>query len=660
MRIDPFPLRSLLAVLTGALLATAGAACHSTSAAVAEVPPGGAPGPGAVVAVGPGEEPAAGVAGAAPGTASGGVPAAATRPAASGAPTAEEAAAFVERAEGELFDLLVAAERAAWVQANFITQDTEILAAEANERLLAAAVRLAQGAARFNGLDLPYDVGRKLDLMRLGLTLPAPDDPDETAELTRIMSRLESLYGSGEYCPDEGEPCRDLQELSRVMAESRDPRELLEAWVGWRTISPRMRDDYARMVELANEGARELGFADVGAMWRAKYDMPPDEFSRELERLWQQVEPLYTALHCHVRARLVERYGPDVVPPGGPIPAHLLGNMWAQQWANVFELVAPEDAASPYDLTEIIRRREIPPVEMVRYGERFFSSLGFAPLPETFWERSLFTQPADREVVCHASAWDIDQENDLRIKMCIEPTAEDFQTIHHELGHNYYQRAYNQLPLIYRNSANDGFHEAVGDTIALSVTPPYLVELGFIDAEPPASSDVGLLLRDALDKVAFLPFGLLIDEWRWKVFSGEVPPERYNEAWWELREKVQGVAAPVERSEADFDPGAKYHIPGNTPYTRYFLAHVLQFQFHRALCQEAGYEGPLNRCTIFRSEEAGRRLQDMLAMGQSRPWPEALEALAGTRRMDAGALLDYFAPLAAWLEEQNEGRQCGW
>jgi peptidyl-dipeptidase A len=334
--------------------------------------------------------------------------------------------------------------------------------------------------------------------------------------------------------------------------------------------------------------------------------------------------------------------------------------MWAQQWANVFELVAPEDAASPYDLTEIIRRREIPPVEMVRYGERFFSSLGFAPLPETFWERSLFTQPADREVVCHASAWDIDQENDLRIKMCIEPTAEDFQTIHHELGHNYYQRAYNQLPLIYRNSANDGFHEAVGDTIALSVTPPYLVELGFIDAEPPASSDVGLLLRDALDKVAFLPFGLLIDEWRWKVFSGEVPPERYNEAWWELREKVQGVAAPVERSEADFDPGAKYHIPGNTPYTRYFLAHVLQFQFHRALCQEAGYEGPLNRCTIFRSEEAGRRLQDMLAMGQSRPWPEALEALAGTRRMDAGALLDYFAPLAAWLEEQNEGRQCGW
>jgi peptidyl-dipeptidase A len=388
--------------------------------------------------------------------------------------------------------------------------------------------------------------------------------------------------------------------------------------------------------------------------------MPPEAFAQELERLWQQVRPLYTSLHCHVRARLVEEYGADVVPPRGPIPAHLLGNMWAQQWANVFDLVAPADAARPYDLTEILRRRDVPPIEMVRYGERFFSSLGFAPLPDTFWERSLFVQPVDHQAVCHASAWDIDQEADLRIKMCIEQTAEDFQTIHHELGHNYYQRAYNHLPLLYRDSANDGFHEAVGDTIALSVTPPYLVELGFIDEAPPATSDIGLLLRDALDKVAFLPFGLLIDQWRWQVFSGQVPPERYNQAWWELRERYQGVAAPVPRSEDDFDPGAKYHIPANTPYTRYFLAHLLEFQFHRALCQAAGYEGPLNRCTIYGSEAAGEKLQRMLAMGQSRPWPEALEALAGTRQMDAGALLDYFAPLAAWLEEQNAGRQCGW
>jgi len=578
---------------------------------------------------------------------------------AAGSLTAAAAAELVAEAEEELLDLVIKAERAAWVQSNFITEDTEILAAEASERLLSAGVRYAQAAARFDDVELPYDLRRKLDLLKLGLTLAAPDDPEKTAELTRIMSQLESTYGKGKYCPEGGE-CRDLLELERTIAESREPDELLEAWTGWRTISPPMRDPYTRMVELANEGARDLGFADTGAMWRAKYDMPPDEFAAELDRLWGQVRPLYDALHCHVRAKLQETYGEEVVPSGEPIPAHLLGNMWAQSWGNVFELVAPAEADPGYDLTEILKERDVDAVEMVRHGERFFSSLGFEPLPETFWERSLFVKPEDREVVCHASAWDVDQVADLRIKMCIQQTAEDFQTIHHELGHNYYQRAYNELSILYRGSANDGFHEAVGDTIALSVTPPYLVEIGFLDEEPPAEKDVGLLLRDALDKVAFLPFGLLIDQWRWKVFSGEISPEEYNRGWWELRERYQGIAPPVARTEADFDPGAKYHIPGNTPYTRYFLAHILQFQFHRALCEAAGYEGPLNRCTIYGSEEAGRALNEMLEMGQSRPWPDALEAIAGTRRMDATAILDYFAPLQTWLDEQNEGRQCGW
>ncbi|HUO87042.1 MAG TPA: M2 family metallopeptidase [Thermoanaerobaculia bacterium] len=581
--------------------------------------------------------------------------------------TAEGAAAFVERAEAELEQLLIRAERAAWVQANFITHDTEILAAEAGERLLSAAVGYAQAAARFDDLELPTDTRRKLSLLKLGLTLPAPNEPAKTSELTRITSRLESLYGTGKYCP-EGETvlevgdsgCLGLLDLERILADSRDPAALEEAWVGWRRISPPMREDYARMVALANEGARELGYSDVGAMWRSKYDMDPDAFATELERLWGQVAPLYEALHCHVRARLADTYGTEVVPPGEPIPAHLLGNMWSQSWGNVFELVAPEQAAPAYDLTEILRREEIDPLEMVRYGERFFSSLGFEPLPETFWERSLFVKPADREVVCHASAWDVDQVEDLRIKMCIQQTAEDFQTIHHELGHNYYQRAYNQLPLLYRGSANDGFHEAVGDTIALSVTPPYLVEIDLLEEEPPAEQDIALLMRDALDKVAFLPFGLLVDQWRWQVFSGEVATADYNQAWWQLRQRYQGIEPPVTRTEQQFDPGAKYHIPGNTPYTRYFLAHVLQFQFHRALCEAAGYEGPLNRCTIYGSQAAGEKLEAMLTMGQSRPWPDALEVVAGTRRMDAGALIDYFAPLKSWLDEQNAGRQCGW
>jgi peptidyl-dipeptidase A len=443
------------------------------------------------------------------------------------------------------------------------------------------------------------------------------------------------------------------------MARSRDPKELLALWTGWHAVGAPMRADYARFVTLSNEGARELGFADAGAMWRSKYDMPPDAFARELDRLWEQVRPLYVALHTYVRWKLRERYG-DLVPANGPIPAQLLGNMWDQDWTNVYPLVAPKDADTGYDLTKILETRKTDAKGMVKYGEGFFTSLGFAPLPATFWERSLFTRPRDRDVVCHASAWDVDSDHDVRIKMCIEPTAEDFVTVHHELGHNFYQRAYAKQPPLFRESANDGFHEAIGDTIALSVTPAYLQKLGFLAAAPPPSGDIGFLLDRALEKVAFLPFGLLIDQWRWKVFSGEVTPVNYNAAWWALKRKYQGIAPPEARSEAEFDAGAKYHVPGNTPYMRYFLADLLQFQFHRALSKVAGCTEPLHRCSIYGNREAGRRLNEMLEMGSSRPWPEALERLTGERQIDATALLDYFAPLKKWLDEQNAGRPAGW
>ncbi|HUG40685.1 MAG TPA: M2 family metallopeptidase [Longimicrobiales bacterium] len=576
------------------------------------------------------------------------------------APTAAGAAAFVDSSETVLMDLSERAGHAQWVQATHITYDTNILASQANEVLLGAAVQLAKDAARY--VDVPGlapDVRRKLGILRNGLVIPAPADPAKTAEVTRLQTSLESRYGRGEWCRPVGE-CLDLEELSDILATSRDERLLREVWAGWRTVSPPMRDEYRRLVELGNEGARELGFADVGALWRSNYDMPPDAFAAELDRLWGQVEPLYSALHCHVRAELAEQYGPDVVRAGEPIPAHLLGNMWAQSWGNVYDVVAPPASDPGYDLTERLRAKSYTPVEMVRAGERFFTSLGFAPLPETFWERSLFTRPADRDVVCHASAWDVDNEEDLRIKMCIAVNAEDFQTIHHELGHNFYQRAYRFQPFLFRGSANDGFHEALGDAVALSVTPEYLREIGLIDRVPPPDADLGLLMRDALDKVAFLPFGLLVDQWRWRVFAGEIGPAEYNRGWWELRERYQGVAPPMARTEADFDPGAKYHVPANVPYTRYFLAHILQFQFHRALCAAAGYEGPLHRCSIYGNREAGRRLEAMMAMGLARPWPEALEALTGSPEMDATAILDYFAPLRTWLDDRNRGRRCGW
>lgn len=574
--------------------------------------------------------------------------------------TAADAIEFIRESEDTLTELLVENERMAWVYSNFITEDTEQLAAIANKKFTAKQVELAVEAAEYYEVKaLDADSKRKLNILRSGITIPAPRDADKTAEQSDIGAKLGGMYGKGEYCYADGR-CLDLGHLSDIMAESRDPDELLEAWDGWRKVSPPMKDLYVRQVELANEGAAELGFSDLGTMWRSAYDMPPEDFPTELDRLWGEVKPLYEALHCHARAKLGEQYGTDLVPQDGPIPAHLLGNMWAQDWSNIYPLVAPPETGSSYDLSAILKERGFDAITMVKAGEAFFSSLGFEELPATFWERSLFVKPQDRDVVCHASAWDVDEKDDLRIKMCIKINAEDFKTIHHELGHNYYQRAYNKESLLYRSGANDGFHEAVGDTIALSITPEYLQKIGLLENVPDESGDLGLLMKRALEGIAFLPFGLMVDQWRWQVFAGDAGPDGYNDLWWELREKYQGVIAPNDRPANAFDAGAKYHVPGNTPYTRYFLARILQFQFHRSLCEIAGDEGPMHRCSIYGNQQAGERLNAMLQMGRSKPWPDELEALTGQRDMDATAMLDYFAPLKAWLDEQNEGRQCGW
>ena len=574
-------------------------------------------------------------------------------------PTPEDARKFADDMEQKLLLLGIDQSRADWIKSTYITDDTEAVAAKLDERAINATVAYAKEATRFDGLNLDPVTGRKLKLLKLSLTVATPADAKESEELTRILAGLEGTYGKGKYCPSGPASCRDLEQLSKFMVDNRQPTQLLDAWTGWHAIAKPMRKDFTRYVALANKGAQELGFKDNGAMWRSQYDMAPDDFSKEIDRLWDQVKPLYLSLHAYVRARLHEKYG-DAVPANGPIPAHLLGNMWAQTWDNVYPLVQPPNADPGYDVTALLKKKNTDWKQMVKYGEGFFTSLGFAPLPQTFWERSLFLQPRDREVVCHASAWDVDQADDLRLKMCIQVTGEDFLTIHHELGHNFYQRAYNKLAPSFRNSANDGFHEAVGDTIALSITPEYLVKLGMLDKAPDPSKDIGLLMRRALEKIAFLPFGLVIDQWRWKVFSGEIPPEKYNETWWQLRQKYQGIAPPAARSEEDFDPGAKYHVAANVPYMRYFLADILQFQFHRALAKEAGCTGPLNRCSIFGNQAAGQRLNAMLSMGQSQPWQDALEKIAGTRQMDASAILDYFAPLQKWLDQQNQGKPSGW
>jgi peptidyl-dipeptidase A len=582
-------------------------------------------------------------------------------PAAS-APTVAEADQFMKQAQDRLRDLTIKASRAGWVEENFITDDTEAMAADAQDQLAAATTELIEEARRFAGVKMPPELARQFLLLKLQNIAPAPKDPKLRREMSETATWLDGAYGKGKYCrkPDDKESCLDITAIEKILSESRDPEELKDLWVGWHKVGAPMRQRYARFVELSNQGAREMGFQDTGVLWRAGYDMKPEEFSAQTERLWQQLRPLYLSLHTFVRARLLQKYGPKVVPPNGPIPAHLLGNPWAQEWGHIFDLMGLPENSSGYDLTKLLQAKNLDAQGMVHYGENFYKSLGFDPLPPTFWERSLFTKPKDRDVVCHASAWDPDFKDDLRIKMCIQVRDEDFVTIHHELGHDFYYREYKSQPFLFENGANDGFHEAIGDTMALSITPEYLKQIGLLETLPPAEADIPILLRQALDKIAFLPFGLVIDQWRWKVFSGEIKPENYNQAWWDLRLKYQGVAPPVARSEADFDPGAKYHIPSNTPYMRYFLARILQFQFYSALCKQSGYQGPLNRCTFYNSKAAGAKFKKMLAMGTSQPWQDELEVLTGQREIDATPILEYFAPLEKWLDEQNKGLQPGW
>jgi len=577
-------------------------------------------------------------------------------------PPKESADEFVARVNKDLQQRSHENALASWVQQTYITPDTEQLVAKAEERVLEYYPKAVKDSLAYADLEISPESRRAMLRLKQGLAAPAPDDPEKRAELTTISSHMESMYGAAKWCPGGPETCRNLDQLADTLVKSRDWDEQLTAWTGWHTISRPMRKDYQSFVELANEGAQELGYGDLGEMWRSGYDMSPKEFEDETERLWTQVKPLYDGLHCYARGRLQKKYGKDRVPDGKPIPAHLFGNMWAQQWNNIFDLLEPYPGVSNLDVTAALKKQGYDATRMARSAESFYTSLGFPELPARFWENSMLTRPRDRDVVCHASAWNMDTHGDVRIKQCIEPTEQDLYTIYHELGHVYYYLSYLDQPYLFQSGANDGFHEAIGDTINLSMTEGYLANVGLVPTGMKSSNKalINRQMKVAVEKIAFLPFGKMIDQWRWGVFSGAIPPEKYNEAWWDLRRRYQGVEAPVARSEEDFDPGAKYHIPGNTPYTRYFLAFVLQFQFHKALCDAAGFKGPLNECSIYGNAEAGRRFREMLALGASRPWQDALEKLAGTRQMDASAIIDYFHPLMTWLEEQNRGRECGW
>ena len=620
---------------------------------------------------------------------------AANTPAATGTapPAGETADQFIARVNDEFRKSFTELTSAQWLANTYINGDTEKLSAKANERWLTQLNGWIEQSKRFDGKEMSPETARAIKLLKLMTAMPAPKDPTKLEELTQIATRMEGMYGSGSYCTGEGDSksCRDIGQLSEVLAKSRDYDAQLDAWQGWHTISQPMRKDYVRFTELVNEGAKEMGFADAGELWRSGYDMTPAELATETDRLWGQVKPLYEQLHCFARTRLEAKY-PGKGSVDGMLPAHLMGNLWQQDWGNLWDILQPYPGAGSLDVNSALNaiassdlakarakpgapgataaQREVEAERdaalmtakaMTERAQDFYVSLGMPKLPESYWENTQFIKPRDRDVVCHASAWDMDMAGDVRTKMCITPTEEELTTIYHELGHIYYDLAYNVQPPLFQGGAHDGFHEAIGDTIVLAMTPKYMASVGLVGEQQQSQEAlINAQMRMALAKVAFMPFGLMIDRWRWGVFDGSIQPDAYNKAWWDLKAKYQGVAPVSARGEEFFDPGAKYHVPGNTPYTRYFLSHVLQFQFYKALCDAAGYKGPLYECSFYGNAEAGKRYWAMLGKGASQPWQQTMKELTGGEQMDASAVLEYFAPLQTWLKEQNTGSTCGW
>ena len=576
----------------------------------------------------------------------------------------EELDSFLNEIEKENLEFGPIISSASWISSNFITFDSQKIIADYGTRYTLDALDKARRASSFDDLEVSDEKRRMLNILKTSFVMPPPLDNELAAELSKITTSLGAMYGSGEHCFDDG-ACYDLEAFETIIDNSRDPKELLKAWSGWHEISKPMKPMYMRMVEIGNQGASDLGYQNLSDLWFSKYDMPADEFLAETDRVWEEVKPLYDALHCHVRAKLNDHYGDDIVSTSDPLPVHMLGNMWGQSWSNIYDLVYPKQKdLSSVNLTEIIEERKLTEIDMVEYAEDFFISIGFEALPDTFWERSLFVKPEDRSVVCHASAWNLDPaNNDLRIKMCIEKNEEDFITIHHELGHIFYYQAYNHLPTLFQGGANDGFHEAFGDLLTLSITPEYLKKINFInqdEADRAEKDFIGLLMKQALEGVVIIPWALMLDKWRAGIFEGDITEENLNESWWEMRKYYQGIAPPSERTEEYFDAGAKYHIPGNTPYTRYYLARIMQYQFHEALCEASGYEGYLHECSVYGNRDAGEKIISTMALGQSLPWQDAFEKITDSRKLSGESILSYYAPLKKWLDEQNEFRTCGW
>jgi peptidyl-dipeptidase A len=584
------------------------------------------------------------------------------------AASSQEVDAFLRVAQTQLESGHVEAALKEWAYNTDLTPENKHARIEADAKLANLNLGIAANATKFSSFaaSLPPDDPQRRMLNKIKHNVDdTPADATDRDKLEQILADMEGLYSTTRVDGKHLDP-----ELEEILANSRNAAELFQAWDGWHTAAGKaVREKYAQFVPLSNSGSKSQGFQDTAAAWITRYGPDPLGFEASIDHLWDQVRPLYEELHCYVRSKLVAKYGEDHVPKDGLIPAHLLGNMWAQTWQNIFDIVAPYPNAASVDITGDLVAANYNATGMFRLAEEFYMSLGFKKLPDSFWTNSMIVRPPDRDVVCHGSAWDFygrGADHDMRIKMCTKVEEEDLFTIHHELGHIFYYQAYENQDFLFRRGANNGFHEAIGDTTRLSMTIEHLARVGLVDQKEAdqLSQDPEFLLnaqmQTALQKIAFLPFALVIDKWRWAVFRGQVTPENYNDYWWKLRQHYQGIgfSGANKRLDTDgfFDPGAKFHVPNNTPYIRYFVAHVLQFQFHRSMCGNT----PPQSCSIYGNAQAGQSFRAMMELGASKPWPQALELISGSPHMDASAILEYFAPLHEWLQQQNKGSQCGW
>ncbi|KAM3956774.1 angiotensin-converting enzyme-like isoform 2-T2 [Aphomia sociella] len=502
-------------------------------------------------------------------------------------------------------------------------------------------------------------------------TSALPEDLNQ--RLLQAVSNMQTIYAKATICDYKDRNKCDLHvepDVTNIFANSEDPEELKYTWLEWhKAAGAPSRGNFTEYVQMDNEAAKLNGYDSVAEWWLSEYEA--DDSEDQFASLWSQIKPLYQQIHAYVRRQLRLKYGEDIVSAKGPIPAHLLGNIWAQTWGNVEKFTRPYPNKPDVDVTSALIAQNYTALKMFKTAEEFFKSLNLTAMPDMFWEKSIIEKPDDgRDLVCHASAWDFYDGEDFRIKQCTTITAAFFKTTHHEMGHIQYYLQYKDQPVVYRRGANPGFHEAVGDVIALSVsTPKHLKVMGLLEDGPEdAESNINQLYKMGLDKIVFLPFGYLLDLFRYGVFRGTTTTRDYNCHFWRLRETLQGVEPPAPRSEDDFDAAAKYHVAADVEYMRYYISYIIQFQFHRALCQLAGEYSPgdsdklLSTCDIYRSQPAGEALGKMLQMGSSKPWPDAMEALTGQRNMDASGVLEYFEPLYKWLKTENErtGEYIGW